>query len=659
MANKTICALTYGDTHVFTLPYGVCSTAAATAAKTVNVQDSKFSLETGARVAIKFTVTNTATNPTLNVSGTGAKNIMYRGSAISAGYLAANRIYEFVYDGTNWEKIGDVNTNTTSLGSMSGTLPVSKGGTGATAADGARTNLGITTEFLNNAHNHDNGSLNPASIELKGASSHGGYIDFHYGGSSADYTSRIIESSSGIVTLNGSPILTEASTAFNNLKTSVSEGKALIAAAVTNKGVSTAADASFSTIASNINLIETFNVNGTTVNATVASGYSISKNQWVSMNSTGGETAGTRNKYLYFSHALLGLSGNRFLEIYGYKSSSGYAATTRARVWQVTGTSVALQGTAVDIITRSENIVGIIRLQNSDDFIITHYCSSSGYTGLYTIKISVAADGTITKTQILKTSHDVGNSYGGGVCRIPGTNEYLFYLEQGYSGDGYNRVLARYNNTTKIFSVSPSTTYLKNATSVKGIAYFSGYVYLFTTDTCLKYNATSGSYISSFSIQSGASRVFDCEDGSAIELIINGTSLTWYKYTLSSGTLTKSGSLTLPFDEGSIEYSREYIDDSMYISISSETGNCCLLKISSNGVGVFQKYLNYGSSDTPSNCGIMDNMIMTSHYHYTSSYYYPYYFIYNMGVLPYTGSDLYGISLSSGSGGSTIQVLTP
>ena len=113
MANKTICALTYGDTHVFTLPYGVCSTAAATAEKTVAVQDGKFSLETGARVAIKFTVTNTATNPTLNVSGTGAKNIMYRGSAISAGYLAANRVYDFIYDGTDWELIGDINTNTT------------------------------------------------------------------------------------------------------------------------------------------------------------------------------------------------------------------------------------------------------------------------------------------------------------------------------------------------------------------------------------------------------------------------------------------------------------------------------------------------------------------------------------------------------------------
>ena len=103
--------------------YGTCSTAAATAAKVVSI--TGFSLATGARVMVKFTVTNTATNPTLNVNGTGAAKIYYRGAAISAGTLSANRVYEFVYDGTNYELVGDIDTNTTySAGSgltMSGT----------------------------------------------------------------------------------------------------------------------------------------------------------------------------------------------------------------------------------------------------------------------------------------------------------------------------------------------------------------------------------------------------------------------------------------------------------------------------------------------------------------------------------------------------------
>ena len=40
-------------------------------------------------------------------------------------------------------------------------------------------------------------TINPFSIEFQGDSSHGGYIDFHYGKSTSDYTSRIIESASG------------------------------------------------------------------------------------------------------------------------------------------------------------------------------------------------------------------------------------------------------------------------------------------------------------------------------------------------------------------------------------------------------------------------------------------------------------------------------
>ena len=46
-------------------------------------------------------------------------------------------------------------------------------------------------------------------------------------------------------------------TEINTLKTSVSEGKAAIASAITDKGVSTASDASFSTMATNIGSINT------------------------------------------------------------------------------------------------------------------------------------------------------------------------------------------------------------------------------------------------------------------------------------------------------------------------------------------------------------------------------------------------------------------
>lgn len=111
MANYATSALKLSDTYVNTLPYNTCSTAAGTAAKTVSA--GSFALETGAMVVVKFTATNTAANPTLNVSSTGAKAIYYNGAAITAGYLKANKVYQFIYNGTQWDLVGDVDTNTT------------------------------------------------------------------------------------------------------------------------------------------------------------------------------------------------------------------------------------------------------------------------------------------------------------------------------------------------------------------------------------------------------------------------------------------------------------------------------------------------------------------------------------------------------------------
>ena len=97
----------------------------------------------------------------------------------------------------------------------SGTLPIARGGTGGTTAETARNALGAAAaththyDLANKTHNHSNESLNPASIELKGSSVHGGYIDFHYGGTTDDYTSRIIEEANGVVKLNDGIILTD------------------------------------------------------------------------------------------------------------------------------------------------------------------------------------------------------------------------------------------------------------------------------------------------------------------------------------------------------------------------------------------------------------------------------------------------------------------
>lgn len=107
-----------GDKGDLGVQYSTCSTAAATVAKTAAL--TGFVLATGAAVMIRFAVTNTAANPTLNVNNTGAKAIRYRNAAISAGYLAANRTYMFVYDGTYWQLVGDLDTNTHTVTGIKG-----------------------------------------------------------------------------------------------------------------------------------------------------------------------------------------------------------------------------------------------------------------------------------------------------------------------------------------------------------------------------------------------------------------------------------------------------------------------------------------------------------------------------------------------------------
>lgn len=83
-------------------PYGVCATGASTVAKTVAIDySSTLSLFTGLTVRVKFSSANTASNPTLNVNGTGAKAMMLFGSLRLTSW-EAGAVITFTYDGTNW-----------------------------------------------------------------------------------------------------------------------------------------------------------------------------------------------------------------------------------------------------------------------------------------------------------------------------------------------------------------------------------------------------------------------------------------------------------------------------------------------------------------------------------------------------------------------------
>jgi len=105
-------ALTITDikTMLDVINYGVCTTDGATVNKTVDI--TNFALSLGTKVTVKFSNANTATNPTLNVSSTGAKAIYNGSSAIDPAMLEAGKIYDFVYDGTNYVLISGSGTIT-------------------------------------------------------------------------------------------------------------------------------------------------------------------------------------------------------------------------------------------------------------------------------------------------------------------------------------------------------------------------------------------------------------------------------------------------------------------------------------------------------------------------------------------------------------------
>lgn len=161
--------------------YGTCATAAATVAKVVTC--SGFVLETGATIAVKFTYYNTGASPTLNVNSTGAIAIKQYGSTAASTYMwRSGEVVLFAYNGSYWELISKSTATTTYYGltklsssvtststtlaatasavkqaydrqdfeeiTLETALAVAYGGTGATTAAAARTNLGITCTSL-------------------------------------------------------------------------------------------------------------------------------------------------------------------------------------------------------------------------------------------------------------------------------------------------------------------------------------------------------------------------------------------------------------------------------------------------------------------------------------------------------------------------------
>lgn len=149
--------------------YAECSTAAGTAAKVATIctdsdtTNTAFTLIKGVSVQVKFNYGDTTpagTIPTLNINGTGAKTILYRNDAIDGkNILKNNGVYTFVYNGSEWELVGEIDKNSVSGNAGTATklqtartIGLGTGATGtATSFDGS-TNITIPVTEVKEAY---------------------------------------------------------------------------------------------------------------------------------------------------------------------------------------------------------------------------------------------------------------------------------------------------------------------------------------------------------------------------------------------------------------------------------------------------------------------------------------------------------------------------
>ena len=127
------------DGAIIGLGYGVCSTAAAVAAKEATI--TSFLLMKNMPITIKFNSAISAANSTLNITNTGAKPLYLEGTALLPNVILGGMIATLIYDGTNYNIVNFcyakniANPNVVDMGLTSGTLWAKKN-LDVTQADG-------------------------------------------------------------------------------------------------------------------------------------------------------------------------------------------------------------------------------------------------------------------------------------------------------------------------------------------------------------------------------------------------------------------------------------------------------------------------------------------------------------------------------------------
>lgn len=202
---------------------------------------------------------------------------------------------------------------------------------------------------------------------------------------------------------------------LNEVKTSVAEGKALVAAAVSDKGVETAADATFAAIASAIEQINTgIEVNGAEAVYPIESGETVTAGDFIQIVKHSGWIIGSNTVTAptvteINAHNIIKLTDSRIVLVYSEEDTTTTDTPLYVAVIDIAtdGKLTLVSGKVVSSSKYAAYYGGSCRVNDTTIF-ITHAASSS-YAYTYGLVVTISSSGTITAgsdTQLSTSASD-------------------------------------------------------------------------------------------------------------------------------------------------------------------------------------------------------------------------------------------------------------
>lgn len=246
--------------------FGVSNESTSTTARTTSIQN--YVLTKNGIVAVRFEGADLPAGTTLNISGTGAKSIKYKNNDLVRNVVKAGDTVTFVYDGSAYhilsiDKIeGHVIQDSANVEYTNRSkLQFTDAKVNDDSANN-RTQIDVIRGVMTLA-DFDNASNLPDGIYgIEGDDEDQAVIDASMVAYGQGTVKDALDNSSQITvddtlsTTSTNPVQNKVITArLDEVFQSVSNGKALIASAITDKGVPTQADATFAVMAENISQI--------------------------------------------------------------------------------------------------------------------------------------------------------------------------------------------------------------------------------------------------------------------------------------------------------------------------------------------------------------------------------------------------------------------